>query len=73
MLQKQIVMHLVIINVEVIVNHNLSVKVPIPTQLYFETQVHKDGDLEIEPMLRLNFILPLEWVILSIQQLVESS
>jgi hypothetical protein len=60
MLQKQIVMHLVIINVEVIVNHNPSGKFPIPTQLYFETQVHKDGDLETEPMLRLNFILPLE-------------
>lgn len=66
MLQKQIVMHLVITNVEEIVNHNPSVKFPIPTQLYYETQVHKDGDLEIEPMLRLNFILPLEYVIFSI-------
>jgi len=66
MLQKQIVMHLVITNVEEIVNHNPSVKFPIPTQLYYETQVHKDGDLETEPMLRLNFILPLEYVIFSV-------
>jgi hypothetical protein len=53
-------MHCVITNVEVVVSHNPNVKVPIPTQLYFEIQMHKDGDLEIKPMLKLNFILPLE-------------
>lgn len=60
MLQKQIVMHLLITNVEVIVSHNPSVKFPIPSQLYSEIQVHKDGDLETKSMLRLNFILPVE-------------
>jgi hypothetical protein len=53
-------MHRVITNVEVVVSHNPNVKVPIPTQLYSEIQMHKDGDLEIKPMLKLNFILPLE-------------
>jgi hypothetical protein len=28
--------------------------------------MHKDGDLEIKPMLKLNFILPLEWIISNI-------
>ncbi len=59
-------MHRVITNVEVVVSHNPNVKVPIPTQLYFEIQMHKDGDLEIKPMLKLNFILPLEWIISNI-------
>ncbi len=59
-------MHCVITNVEVVVSHNPNVKVPIPTQLYFEIQMHKDGDLEIKPMLKLNFILPLEWIISNI-------
>ncbi len=59
-------MHCVITNVEVVVSHNPNVKVPIPTQLYSEIQMHKDGDLEIKPMLKLNFILPLEWIISNI-------
>jgi hypothetical protein len=49
-----------------ILNHNPSVSVPVPIEPYFESQMHKDGDLETKPMLRLKFILSMEGIVFSI-------
>jgi hypothetical protein len=49
-----------------ILNHNPSVSVLVLIEPYFENQMHKDGDLETKPMLRLKFILPMEGVVFNI-------
>jgi len=59
-------MDLVVTNIKVVLNDNLGVKVSIPIQTYIKSQLHQDGDLKIEPMLKLHFILPLKKIILSI-------
>jgi hypothetical protein len=59
-------MDLVITDIKVVLNDNLGVKVSILIQTYFKSQVHEDGDLKTEPMLRQHFIPPLERIIINI-------
>lgn len=59
-------MDLVITNMKEVLSNNLGVKVSILIQTYFKSQVHQDGDLKIERVLKLHFILPLERIILNI-------
>jgi hypothetical protein len=59
-------MDLVVIDIKVVLNDNHGVRISIPIQTYFMNQVHQDGDLKIEPVLRLHFILPLERIIFNI-------
>jgi hypothetical protein len=66
MLHEQIVVLFVITNVKMIFYYNFGVWIPIAIHSHYKSQMHKDSNLETEPMLGLHFIFRLERAISNI-------